>query len=160
MCCDYLRALNSSFCFSGRASPLKLNLKLNIKLLRNNSKYNFNIISSVATKSLFPLVCCRSAQLFKSIANKVQGECRAELARAMLSRSLYSRCISNAQQRYEKVLVPARVFLLPGDNGGRLIFFRLAKFLFPPIGRVASAHWKAKNRPSRAEKLFLCINIF
>ena len=27
-------------------------------------------------------------------ANKVQGECRTELARAMLSRSLYSQCIS------------------------------------------------------------------
>ena len=93
-------------------------------------------------------------------ASEVQGECRAELARAMLSRSLYSRCISNAQQRYEKVLIPARVFRLPGGGDRRLIFFRLAKFLFPPIGKVVSAHWKAKNRPSRAEKIFLSINIF
>ena len=34
-------------------------------------------------------------------ASEVQGECRAELARAMLSRSLHSRCISNAAQRYD-----------------------------------------------------------
>ena len=33
-------------------------------------------------------------------ARVVQGERRAELARAMLSRSLHSRCISNASQRY------------------------------------------------------------
>ena len=78
----------------------------------------------------------------------------------MLSRSLYSRCISNAQQRYEKVLIPARVFGLPEGGDGRLIFFRLAKFLLPPIGKVASAHWKAKMRLSRAEKIFFGINIF
>ena len=34
-------------------------------------------------------------------ASEVQGECRAELARAMLSRSLHSRRISNAAQRYD-----------------------------------------------------------
>ena len=34
------------------------------------------------------------------MTSEVQGECRAELARAMLSRSLHSLCISNAQQRY------------------------------------------------------------
>ena len=34
-------------------------------------------------------------------ASEVQGECRAELARAMLSRSLHSQCISNALQRYK-----------------------------------------------------------
>jgi hypothetical protein len=61
---------------------------------------------------------------------------------------------------YEKVLIPASVFRLPGGGDRRLIFFRLAKFLFPPIGKVASAHWKAKMSPSRAEKLFLGINIF
>ena len=35
-----------------------------------------------------------------TMTSEVQGECRAELARAMLSRSLHSRCISNASQRY------------------------------------------------------------
>ena len=51
-------------------------------------------------------------------------------------------------------------FRLPDGGDRRLIFFRLANFLFPPIGKVASAHWKAKMSPSRAEKLFLGINIF
>ena len=40
------------------------------------------------------------AMLSRSLS-EVQGECRAELARAMLSRSLHSRCISNAAQRYD-----------------------------------------------------------
>jgi len=37
------------------------------------------------------------------MTSEVQGECRAELARAMLSRSLHSQCISNALQRYEEI---------------------------------------------------------
>jgi len=40
--------------------------------------------------------CCS----FLTMTSEVQGERRAELARAMLSRSLHSRCISNASQRY------------------------------------------------------------
>jgi len=57
-------------------------------------------------------------------------------------------------QNYKNFAKLARVFGLPDGGDGRLIFFRLAKFLFPPIGKVASAHWKAEKRPSRAENIF------
>ena len=43
-----------------------------------------------------------SSFLLTTMPSEVQGECRAGLARALLSRSLHSRCISNALQRYEE----------------------------------------------------------
>ena len=43
----------------------------------------------------------RRLNLFFTSANKVQGERRAELARAMLSRSLYSLCISKCTAKLQ-----------------------------------------------------------
>ena len=42
------------------------------------------------------------------MAIEVQGECRAELARAMLSRSLQSQCISNCTTKIVKKIHPSK----------------------------------------------------
>ena len=55
---------------------------------------SLSLISAVNAGDRTILVPSHLRSHLLSIANKVQGERRAELARAMLSRSLYSQCIS------------------------------------------------------------------
>ena len=80
--------------------------------------------------------CCS----FLTMTSEVQGERRAELARAMLSRSLHSRCISNASQRYYIFIAVyeynGRFYCLllilrqyPGVRAGRLRLVRHAPWL-------------------------------
>ena len=57
----------------------------------------FGLSLSASRRFAFSDTACCS---FLTMTSEVQGERRAELARAMLSRSLHSRCISNALQRY------------------------------------------------------------
>ena len=147
---------SSSFCFSGRASPLKLNLKLNIKLLRNNSKYNFNIISSVATKSLFPLVCCRSAQLFiyeykitKILRNlQVFSACRAAATGAWFSSDWRKFCFRPLERLFPPIGKPKTARRAPRNYFWVLTFFNKIRAYppTPPEGMGASIALVRLNR--------------
>jgi hypothetical protein len=65
-----------------------------------------------------------------TLTSEVQGERRAELAQAMLSRSLHSRCISNALQRY---YIPVAVY----EYFTRNFYFFCDYFSFPDfVGRM------------------------
>ena len=66
----------------------------------------------------------------------------------------------NALQRYKIFQYPASFLRLWNIADGRMVFFWLAKILFPLSGKVASAQRKQENAPPRARKYFLALTLF